>query len=89
VCLEITLPNAPVFGPLFRFYFFKVVPLIGGVITGQRQAYTYLPHSALKFPQPRRLAEIMRSAGLRDVQYRLAMPGVAGVGTVAIHWGTK
>ncbi|MCU0508586.1 MAG: ubiquinone/menaquinone biosynthesis methyltransferase [Anaerolineae bacterium] len=89
VCLEITLPNAPVFGPLFRFYFFKVVPLIGGVITGQRQAYTYLPHSAVKFPQPPRLAEIMRSAGLRDVQYRLAMPGIAGVGTVAIHWGTR
>lgn len=89
VCLEITLPVAPVFGPLFRFYFFKIVPLIGGVLTGQRQAYTYLPHSAVKFPQPPRLAEIMRSAGLRDVRYRLAMPGIAGVGTVAIHWGTK
>ena len=31
----------------------------------------------------------MRSVGLRDVLYRLAMPGIAGVGTVAIHWGTK
>ena len=89
VCLEITLPRAPVFGPLFRFYFFKVVPLIGGALTGQRQAYTYLPHSALKFPQPAALAQIMRAAGLRDVAYRLAMPGVAGIGTVAIHWGTK
>lgn len=89
VCLEITLPKAPVFGPLFRVYFFKIVPLIGSVVTGQRKAYTYLPHSALKFPQPPQLAEIMRSAGLRDVRYRLAMPGVAGVGTVAIHWGTK
>lgn len=89
VCLEITLPRTPVFGPLFRFYFFKVVPLIGGVITGRRSAYTYLPHSALKFPQPPELAEIMRSAGLRDVRYRLAMPGIGRTGTVAIHWGTK
>ena len=48
--------------------------MIGGVITGQRSAYTYLPHSALKFPQPPELAEIMRAAGLRDVHYRLAMP---------------
>ena len=89
VCLEITLPRTPVFGPAFRFYFFKMVPLIGGMITGQRSAYTYLPHSALKFPQPPQLAEIMRSAGLGDVHYRLAMPGIGSTGTVAIHWGTK
>jgi demethylmenaquinone methyltransferase / 2-methoxy-6-polyprenyl-1,4-benzoquinol methylase len=89
VCLEITLPRTPVFGPLFQFYFFKIVPLIGGVVTGQRSAYTYLPHSALKFPQPPALAEIMRSVGLRDVGYKLAMPGIGRMGTVAVHWGTK
>lgn len=89
VCLEITLPRTPVFGPLFQLYFFKVVPLIGSVVTGQRSAYTYLPHSALKFPQPPQLAEIMRSVGLADVQYKLAMPGIGRMGTVAIHWGTK
>jgi demethylmenaquinone methyltransferase/2-methoxy-6-polyprenyl-1,4-benzoquinol methylase len=84
VCLEITLPRTPVFGALFRFYFFKVVPLLGGLISGQRAAYTYLPHSALAFPRPPELARIMEAAGLRDVRYRLAM-----LGTVAIHWGTK
>lgn len=84
ICLEITLPNTPVFGALFRFYFFKIVPFVGGIITGQRSAYTYLPHSALKFPRPAELASIMTSAGLRDVRYRLAM-----FGTVAVHWGTK
>lgn len=89
VCLEITLPNTPVFGPLFRLYFFKIVPLIGGIISGQRAAYTYLPHSAVKFPRPPELAHIMTSVGLRDVRYRLAMPGIAGIGTVAVHWGTK
>ncbi len=84
VCLEITLPRAPVFGQLFRFYFFKLVPIIGGLISGQRSAYTYLPHSAVNFPQPPALARIMAGAGLRDVRYKLAM-----LGTVAIHWGTK
>ena len=43
VCFEITLPRTPVFGQLFRFYFFKVVPFVGGVISGRREAYTYLP----------------------------------------------
>ncbi len=84
ICLEITLPNTPVFGALFRLYFFKIVPFVGGIISGQRSAYTYLPHSALKFPRPAELARIMTSAGLRDVRYRLAM-----LGTVAVHWGTK
>jgi demethylmenaquinone methyltransferase/2-methoxy-6-polyprenyl-1,4-benzoquinol methylase len=84
VCLEITLPRTPVFGQLFRFYFFKVVPLVGGLISGRREAYTYLPHSALAFPRPQELARIMASVGLRDVHYRLAM-----FGTVAVHWGTK
>lgn len=84
VCLEITLPRTPVFGRLFRFYFFKLVPILGGLISGQRSAYTYLPHSAVNFPRPAELARIMAGAGLRDVRYRLAM-----LGTVAIHWGTK
>jgi demethylmenaquinone methyltransferase/2-methoxy-6-polyprenyl-1,4-benzoquinol methylase len=84
VCLEIALPRTPVFGQLFRLYFFKVVPFVGGLISGRRAAYTYLPHSAVAFPRPPELARIMESAGLRDVRYRLAM-----FGTVAVHWGTK
>ena len=84
VCLEITLPRTPVFSQLFRFYFFKLVPLIGGLISGRREAYTYLPQSALAFPRPAVLAQIMTAAGLRDVHYKLAM-----LGTVAVHLGTK
>ncbi len=84
VCLEITLPRGRVFGSLFRFYFFRIVPLVGGLISGQRSAYTYLPHSAVNFPRPPQLAQIMASAGLRDIHYRTAM-----LGTVAVHWGTK
>jgi len=84
VCLELTLPRAPIFGQLFRLYFFRVVPLIGGLISGQRDAYRYLPESVAAFLSPPELARTMASAGLRDVQYRLAM-----LGTVAIHWGTK
>lgn len=84
VCLELTLPRAPIFGQLFRLYFFRVVPLIGKLISGQRDAYRYLPESVAAFLSPAELARTMASVGLRDVQYRLAM-----LGTVAIHWGTK
>jgi demethylmenaquinone methyltransferase/2-methoxy-6-polyprenyl-1,4-benzoquinol methylase len=84
ICLEITRPTWPIFRPLFELYFFRLVPLLGGLISGRRDAYTYLPHSTLAFPRPAELARIMESAGLRDVQWQTAM-----LGTVAIHWGTK
>jgi demethylmenaquinone methyltransferase / 2-methoxy-6-polyprenyl-1,4-benzoquinol methylase len=84
VCLEMTRPRQPIFRRLFDLYFFGLVPRVGGLISGQRQAYTYLPHSTIAFPPPESLAEIMRAAGLHDVHFRLAM-----LGTVAIHWGSK
>jgi demethylmenaquinone methyltransferase/2-methoxy-6-polyprenyl-1,4-benzoquinol methylase len=84
ICLEITRPTWPLFRVLFDLYFFRFVPLVGGLISGQRDAYTYLPHSTLAFPRPSELGRIMASVGLRDVRYRTAM-----LGTVAFHWGTK
>jgi demethylmenaquinone methyltransferase/2-methoxy-6-polyprenyl-1,4-benzoquinol methylase len=84
VCLEITRSGLPVFSKLFDLYFFWLVPLVGGLISGQREAYTYLPHSTLAFTRLPELARTMESVGLQDVRYRTAM-----LGTVAIHWGTK
>jgi demethylmenaquinone methyltransferase/2-methoxy-6-polyprenyl-1,4-benzoquinol methylase len=84
VCLEITRPASRLFRPLFDLYFFRLVPLIGGLISGQPQAYRYLPQSTVDFPRPDQLARIMLSVGLRDVRYQTAM-----LGTVALHWGTK
>ncbi len=84
VCLEITRPANRVFRRFFDLYFFRLVPRLGGLISGQREAYTYLPHSTVAFPDPSRLQQIMEGAGLGDVHYQLAM-----FGTVALHWGTK
>ena len=84
VCLEITRPGQPLFRRLFDVYFFRLVPLIGGLVSGRRDAYTYLPYSTVAFPRPPELARIMQAAGLRDVRYQTAM-----LGTVAVHWGTK
>jgi demethylmenaquinone methyltransferase / 2-methoxy-6-polyprenyl-1,4-benzoquinol methylase len=84
VCLEITLPRTPVLGRLIEIYFFRVVPLVGRLISGHGEAYMYLPESVAAFPTPPELKRVIESAGLRDVRYRTAM-----FGTIAIHWGVK
>jgi demethylmenaquinone methyltransferase/2-methoxy-6-polyprenyl-1,4-benzoquinol methylase len=59
------------------------VPVIGRLVTGDSEAYRYLPESTRRFPGAPELAGIMRDAGLRDVGFRRLMLGV-----VAIHVGT-
>ncbi len=83
-CLEIAKPRTPFFRQLFAFYFYRLVPLLGGVITGQRSAYTYLPHSLTAFLTPDEIAEVMRRAGWREVRYKRLM-----LGTVAVHVGVR
>jgi len=84
VCLEITPPTNTLLGPLFRFYFFTLVPLLGGIISGDAQAYRYLPQSTVNFPSPLELKMHMEHAHLRNVFFVERM-----LGTVAIHVGTK
>ncbi|GAB4423642.1 MAG: bifunctional demethylmenaquinone methyltransferase/2-methoxy-6-polyprenyl-1,4-benzoquinol methylase UbiE [Anaerolineae bacterium] len=82
--LEIPRPKDDLFGRLFRLYFHNVVPVVGGLISGQPDAYSYLPASADAFLRPDELAAEMEQAGLRQVQVRLLM-----FNTVALHAGTK
>jgi demethylmenaquinone methyltransferase/2-methoxy-6-polyprenyl-1,4-benzoquinol methylase len=82
VALEITQATLPGFRPLFRFYFHHVVPRIGGVIAGDREAYTYLPQSVDRFLTPPELSGLMGEVGLRAVKYQRL-----GLGTVTIHVG--
>ena len=84
VCLEIALPPPGWTGNLFRFYFFRVVPLVGGLVTGHQEAYRYLPDSLKNFPSPVDLAAIMGKVGLRQVHYQLW----AG-GSISLHVGLK
>lgn len=83
-CLEIAPPTNALLEPFFRFYFFRIVPLIGGLVSGDRKAYAYLPHSTVAFPPPEALARLMEQAGLSNVVYNEYM-----INTVAIHVGTK
>lgn len=84
VCLEIAPPTNALLEPLFRLYFFRIVPLIGGLVAGDRTAYSYLPQSTVEFPPPSALARLMEQAGLHNVIYHEYM-----INTVAIHVGTK
>jgi demethylmenaquinone methyltransferase/2-methoxy-6-polyprenyl-1,4-benzoquinol methylase len=78
VVLE-TTPGPPnLLRPLFRFYFRRLVPLLGRLIAGDPSAYTYLPESTLAFLEPSRLADLLRETGLIHVRVRrLALGSIA------------
>ena len=82
--LELTPVRSRLFGPVFRAYFRGLVPLVGGLVVGDRAAYTYLPESVRAFPTADALAGLMRQAGLVDVRYQLL-----ALGAVALHLGVK
>jgi demethylmenaquinone methyltransferase/2-methoxy-6-polyprenyl-1,4-benzoquinol methylase len=82
--LEFSQPGGTAFGKLYGFYSRKVLPWIGGALSGSRDAYSYLPASIEKFPSAEDLAARMRAAGFRGVEF-LRMAG----GAVALHVGTK
>lgn len=84
VILEFTTPPSAVVRFGYHLYFHRVLPFIGGVISGNRTAYRYLPESVSHFPGPDALAERMRHAGFTDVRYELLTFGIA-----AIHVGTR
>jgi demethylmenaquinone methyltransferase / 2-methoxy-6-polyprenyl-1,4-benzoquinol methylase len=83
VALEITEPTLPGWSHLFGWYFHRLVPRLGGLVSGDREAYTYLPRSVARFLPPAQLGWLMERVGLRDVRYRRL-----GLGTVTIHSGT-
>ncbi len=78
--LEFSEPPGPAFGRLYRFYFRKILPVLGGLISGSRQAYGYLPASVARFPSPEDLAERLRVAGFSSVRFERWMGGI-----VALH----
>ncbi len=84
VALEITRPRLPIWRALFELYFYRMVPILGGVVSGDFGAYSYLPNSLQRFISPEELAATMTRAGVRDVRWVLL-----NLGTVAIHYGVK
>jgi demethylmenaquinone methyltransferase / 2-methoxy-6-polyprenyl-1,4-benzoquinol methylase len=84
VSLDTTPPVKNVFYPFILFYLRWMIPLMGKIITGDSQAYAYLPESTRKHTPVKVLAEKMRHSGLDSISYETLM-----LGTMAIHDGQK
>jgi demethylmenaquinone methyltransferase/2-methoxy-6-polyprenyl-1,4-benzoquinol methylase len=82
--LEFSQPTNPAFAAFYSFYSRKILPLIGGTISGARDAYQYLPESVRKFPDAEGLAQKMSEAGFTQVEFERMTGGI-----VALHLGTK
>jgi demethylmenaquinone methyltransferase/2-methoxy-6-polyprenyl-1,4-benzoquinol methylase len=82
--LEFSKPRNKVFGPMYNWFSTALLPKIGGLVSGSPQAYSYLPESIRKFPDADALAQMMREAGFRRVEYDLLT-----FGAVALHIGWK
>jgi demethylmenaquinone methyltransferase / 2-methoxy-6-polyprenyl-1,4-benzoquinol methylase len=82
--LEFSQPSNKAFGALYGFFSTKVLPWVGGMVSGSPDAYSYLPESIRKFPGAEELARAMSSVGYEQVEFE-RMTG----GAVALHLGTK
>jgi demethylmenaquinone methyltransferase/2-methoxy-6-polyprenyl-1,4-benzoquinol methylase len=77
--LEFTTPPNRAFRAVYHAYFRGVLPVVGGIVSGHRDAYAYLPDSVARFPDPAGLAEIARRAGFREVRWQLLSGGIAAL----------
>ncbi len=82
--LEFSKMNRPVLGPAFRFYFHRVIPLLGGIISGNPRAYRYLPESVDSFADPAQVDRELAESGLVNIIHRPLACGIA-----YLHFGDK
>jgi demethylmenaquinone methyltransferase/2-methoxy-6-polyprenyl-1,4-benzoquinol methylase len=82
--LEFAEPPEGLLGDLYRWYFCKVLPKIGGLISGDQAAYKYLPKSVARFFRPPELAALLTAVAYQSVDYR-----VWTCGTVALHTAVR
>lgn len=76
VILELSVPSNAFIRWCYKLYFLKILPFIGGLVSGDRSAYEYLPASVLRFPAPDKFMSIMKSAGFDVVEHRAMTLGV-------------
>jgi len=84
ICLEFSHVVLPLLARAYDLYSFAVLPRLGQIVTGDRDAYQYLVESIRRFPTQDELADLMREAGFEQVGYRNLTGGVA-----ALHTGWR
>jgi len=76
VILELSVPSNPIVRWCYKLYFLKILPTIGGWISGDRGAYEYLPASVLRFPAPNKFIPMLHKAGFKNVIHRSLTLGI-------------
>ena len=76
VILELSVPSNAFIRWCYKLYFLKILPVIGGLISGERGAYEYLPASVLHFPAPDKFQAMLREAGFADVKHKALTLGI-------------
>ena len=76
VILELSIPRNPIVRWCYKLYFLKILPAIGGWVSGNRGAYEYLPSSVLRFPAPEKFMEMMQEAGFEQVRKKSFTMGI-------------
>jgi demethylmenaquinone methyltransferase/2-methoxy-6-polyprenyl-1,4-benzoquinol methylase len=79
MCLEFSKPTAPGFRWMYDFYSLYIMPWLGQLIVGSRQAYTYLPESIRMFPSPDELSVTLEKIGFSEITYQRLTNGIAVV----------
>lgn len=80
--LEFSTPPNALLARLYSFYSRRILPAVGGAVSGEPGAYKYLPESVRKFPGAEEFADMMRGAGFREVRFERMTGGI-----VALHLG--
>ena len=84
VILEFATPRLAPLRAIYLFYFLRILPAIGRLVSKHRDAYTYLPESVLAFPEPEALSQRLTAAGFSRVRFERLTGGIC-----AVHYGTR
>ena len=84
VALDTTQPPRNPLSPLINLYLHRIIPLLGRAVTGQPEAYRYLPETTEGFIRAERLTGLLAAVGFRKINFRRFMFGM-----IAVHWGEK
>jgi len=84
VILDTTKPERNLFSPFIWLHMHVVIPLVGGLLSGFRDAYNYLPDSTERFISAKEMTVRMAAVGFKKINFEVLM-----FGTIAIHWGEK
>jgi demethylmenaquinone methyltransferase/2-methoxy-6-polyprenyl-1,4-benzoquinol methylase len=83
--LEFAEPEGPLFSRLYRFYFDRILPWLGGLFS-KRSAYTYLPESVRHFPSREEFKQLLAEAGFKDIEHRDLTFGITTIYTGRKAW---